>query len=124
MKCLLLHNYIILYQLKLKTVDNSLSVREQIQYHTAITFLLTGIVMCFLSFFMNEYDIENGVLFYLGTATTFCGAVFGLDIMIKNQVMRAETHIIDHMNDRIDQKMKKVDDMTVDEQEDEKQEAG
>lgn len=88
--------------MKLKTVDNSLPVREQIQYHTAITFLCTGIIMCFMSFFLNNYDIENGVLFYLGTAVTFCGAVFGLDIMIKNQIIKAETHIIDHVNRKIE----------------------
>lgn len=93
-----------------------MGIKERIQYHTALTFLLTGIVMCFLSFFLNEYDIENGVLFYLGTATTFCGAVFGLDIMIKNQVIKAESHIIDHINDRIDKKMKKVDDLIQDEE--------
>jgi hypothetical protein len=100
----------------MKTLDNSMGIKERIQYHTALTFLLTGIVMCFLSFFLNEYDIENGVLFYLGTATTFCGAVFGLDIMIKNQVIKAESHIIDHINDRIDKKMKKVDDLIQDEE--------
>lgn len=100
--------------MKLKTVDNSLPVREQIQYHTAITFLCTGIIMCFMSFFLNNYDIENGVLFYLGTAVTFCGAVFGLDIMIKNQIIKAETHIIDHVNRKIED-VKNTDDDEVEE---------
>lgn len=85
--------------MKLKTVDNSLPAREQIQYHTAITFLLTGIVMCFLSFFLNQYDINNGVLFYLGTAVTFCGAVFGLDVMIKRKVSNIEDNIINKINE-------------------------
>ena len=96
--------------MKLKTVDNSLPVREQIQYHTAITFLCTGIIMCFMSFFLNEYDIKNGVLFYLGTAVTFCGAVFGLDIMLKNQVIKAETRLAEHIDRRIDHKMKNEED--------------
>lgn len=87
--------------------------KETVQYITSIGFLMTGIILCFLSFFLNEYDIENGVLFYLGTATTFCGAVFGINLMIHNQVIQAETRI----NNRINKKMQKVDDLIQDEPE-------
>ena len=100
---------------KFENIDNSLPIRERVQYHTAITFLCTGIIMCFLSFFLNDYDIKSGVLFYLGTAVTFCGAVFGLDVMIKSKVIDAETRLTDHMDRRIDRKMKKVDDLFEDE---------
>ena len=86
--------------MKSENIDNSLPIRERIQYHTAITFLLTGIVMCFLSFFLNEYDINNGVLFYLGTAVTFCGAVFGLDVMIKNKVSNIEDNIVKKISEK------------------------
>lgn len=70
-----------------------LTYKEKIHYITAVGFLITGIILCFLSFFLNEYNIENGVLFYLGTATTFTGAVFGINLMIHNHVMQAETRI-------------------------------
>lgn len=92
-------------------MDN-FSAKEKVQYTTAIGFLCTGIILCFLSFFLNEYDIENGVLFYLGTATTFTGAVFGINLMIRNQVIEAETRI----NDKIDRKMQKVDNIIKDEE--------
>lgn len=91
-------------------LNDSFSIKEKVQYTTAIGFLCTGIILCFLSFFLNEYDIENGVLFYLGTATTFTGAVFGINLMIRNQVIEAETRI----NNKIDRKMKKVDDLITD----------
>ena len=84
----------------------SLSIKEKIQYYTAIIFLCTGEIMCFLSFFLNKYDIENGVLFYLGTTVTFCGAVFGLDIIIKNNVIEAESRILEHVDKRIDNTIK------------------
>ena len=67
--------------------------KENIQYTTAIGFLVSGIILCYISFFLNEYDINSGVLFYLGQAVIFCGSVFGLNIMIKNQVFQAETKI-------------------------------
>ena len=87
--------------------------KEKIQYSTAITFLLSGIVMAFLAFFLNEYDIENGVLLYVSQGVIFCGAVFGLNIFIKNQVLEAETRI----NAKIDRKMRKVDELIQDEDE-------
>lgn len=89
-----------------RTIKKSLSIKEKIQYYTAIIFLCTGVIMCFLSFFLNKYDIENGVLFYLGTTVTFCGAVFGLDIIIKNNVIEAESRILDHVDKRIDNTIK------------------
>ena len=76
--------------------------KDLLQYTTAIGFLCSGIIMCFLSFFLHEYDIENGVLFYLGTAATFCGSVFGINLMIKNQVIQAESRL----NDKIDKRIK------------------
>ena len=81
---------------------DKLSKKERIQYITSIGFLITGIILCYLSFFLNEYNIENGVLFYLGTATTFCGAVFGINVFIHNQVIQAETRL----NDRIDKRIR------------------
>lgn len=101
----------------MKIIDTAqkLTIKETIQYATAISFLFTGILLCFLSFFLNEYDIENGVLFYLGTATTFAGAVFGINLMIRNQVMEAETRI----ERRVNKKMEKVDRLFSDENNDE-----
>lgn len=83
--------------------------KESIQYITSIGFLISGIVMCFLSFFLNEYDIANGPLFYLGTATTFCGAVFGINLMVQNQVMHAEARINHRVDQRIDEEERKRD---------------
>lgn len=85
--------------------------KEKTQYITAIGFLITGIVICFISFFMNEYDIDNGSLWYLGQSVAFCAACFGLNLMVKNEVFDAEHRI----NARIDRKMKKVDDLIEDE---------
>ena len=81
--------------------------KTTIQYITAIGFLVSGIIMCFFSFFLNEYDIANGPLFYLGTATTFCGAVFGINLMVQNQVMHAETRINERVDKRIEEEERK-----------------
>ncbi len=86
--------------------------KENIQYSTAITFLFSGIVMCFLSFFMNEYDVGGGALTYLGEAVAFCSGVFAINIYVKNKVRDAELRI----NEKIDKKMHKVDELIADEE--------
>ena len=85
--------------------------KENIQYATAIFTLFTGIVLCFLSFFLNEYDIETGVLMYFGQTLVFTGAVFGINLMIKTKMLETETRL----NDKIDKKLEKVDNLLKDE---------
>lgn len=76
--------------------------KETLQYITAISTLASGIIMCFLSFFLNEYDIQTGVLMYFGQTLIFCGAVFGLNIMIKTKVLEAETNIKAEVDRRLE----------------------
>ena len=87
--------------------------KENIQYTTAIVFLFSGIVMCFLSFFMNEYDVGNGALAYLGEAVAFCSGVFCINLYVRKKVAEAEMRI----NSRMDRKMHKVDELIADDDE-------
>ena len=43
----------------------------------------SGIILSFLSFFLNHYDIAESVLWYLAQALTFAGGVFGINIYFK-----------------------------------------
>lgn len=84
--------------------------KENVQYTTAIFTLFTGVLMCFLSFFMNKYSIETSVLMYFGQTLIFCAAVFGINLMIKTQVLEAESRL----DSKIEKKLKKVDNLTKD----------
>ena len=84
--------------------------KENIQYATAIFTLLSGILMCFLSFFLHEYDIETSVLMYFGQTLIFCGAVFGINMYIKTQVMEVESRL----DNKISKKLEKVDNLIKD----------
>ena len=86
--------------------------KTNVQYATAIGTLISGIVMCFLSFFLNKYMIESSVLMYFGEGLVFCAAVFGLNLMIKNKVMEAETRI----TNKIEKEMQKAKGSNSDEQ--------
>jgi hypothetical protein len=87
--------------------------KEKIQYTTAVGFLLTGIILCFLSFFLNEYDIDRGSLWYLGQSVAFCAAVFSVNLVVKNEMFKVE----ERLNHKVDRKMRKVDDLIQDEDE-------
>lgn len=84
--------------------------KEKIQYVTSIGFLITGIIICFLSFFLNEYEIDRGSLWYLGQSVAFCAAVFSVNLVVKNEMFKVE----ERLNKRVEKKMKKVDDLLED----------
>ena len=91
------------------------NTKENVQYTTAILFLLSGIVMAFFSYF-DLQDVAGGVLTYVGEATAMCGGVFSINLYVRSKVSEAESRI----NDKIDRKMHKVDSLIQDdEQEDE-----
>lgn len=72
--------------------------KEVAQYSTAIGFLASGIILCFCSFFLNEYHITESVLWFLGQASVFCGATFGISLYVKKQVADAEERLRCKMN--------------------------
>ena len=85
--------------------------KESIQYTTAILFLLSGIVMAFFSYF-DLHDVAGGVLTYVGEAVALTAGVFSINIYVRSKITEAETRI----NDRIDKKMRKVDNLIQDEE--------
>lgn len=87
------------------------NTKENVQYTTAIMFLLSGIVMAFFSYF-ELHDVVGGVLTYCGEATAFTAGVYSINLYVRSKVSEAETRI----NQRIDKKMHKVDDLIKDEE--------
>ncbi len=43
----------------------SLCVKDKISYMVAFALIASGIIMAFLSFFLNAYNIATGVLIYI-----------------------------------------------------------
>lgn len=77
--------------------------KENVQYGTAMFTLLSGIIMCFLSFFLHNHNIETSVLMYFGQTLIFCGAVFGINMYIKTQMMEVESRIEKKIQNNISQ---------------------
>lgn len=48
--------------------------------------IVSGIVLAFLSFFLNHYDISDGVLWYISQALIYAGGIFGVSIYFKTRL--------------------------------------
>ena len=62
------------------------NTKEWIQYGSAVAMIISGIVLAFLSFFLNHYDISDGVLWYISQALIYAGGIFGVSIYFKTRL--------------------------------------
>ena len=79
------------------------NTKEWIQYSTATLMIVSGIVLSFISFFVNG-DITDGVLWYMAQALTYAGGIFGVSIYFKTKLGQSVTQI----EDLIDRKFRSV----------------
>ena len=73
------------------------NTKEWIQYSTAVAMIVSGIILAFLSFFLNGYDIADGVLWYISQALIYAGGVFGISQYFKNKLGEFETRTRDEI---------------------------
>ena len=100
------NNLIILYTNIFTYIMNN-DTKTNIQYATAIVTLISGIVMCFLSFFLNKYVVHDSALWYFGETMSFAGGIFGIGLYVNYKVKNAEQRL----SSKIDNKISKVDDL-------------
>lgn len=79
--------------------------KDWIQYGSAIAMILSGIILAFLSFFKNDGDIAQGVLWYVAQALTYAGSIFGVSVYFRTKLgdlrsdMKKEIKVIKEIND-------------------------
>ena len=81
------------------------NTKEWIQYGSAIVMILSGIVLGFLSFFINDdHDIADGVLWYIAQALIYAGGIFGVSIYFKTKLGEFESNARKELKEYIDRK--------------------
>ena len=75
--------------------------KEWIQYGSAIAMIASGIVLAFLSFFFNNYDIAESVLWYISQALIYAGGVFGVSIYFKTRLGEFEHRVRNELSEYI-----------------------
>jgi O-antigen/teichoic acid export membrane protein len=61
------------------------NTKDWIQHSSALMMLVSGIVLAMLSFFLNNYDIKENVLWYIAQTLIYAGSIFGVSIFINGK---------------------------------------
>ena len=85
--------------------QNNMTTKDWIQYGTAIAMILSGIVLTFLCYFQYG-EIKEGVLWYMGQALTYAGAIFGVSIYFKSKLGAFESRTKQEIVDAIEEARK------------------
>ena len=67
--------------------------KDLITYSSALAMLVSGIALAFLSFFLNGYDIADGVLVYIAQALVYAGSIFGVALYIKSKLVEFKSEM-------------------------------
>ena len=69
--------------------------------------IVSGIILAFLSFFKNDGDISEGVLWYVAQALTYAGGIFGVSIYFKTKLGDFESRTKREIEDAIEEARKR-----------------
>ena len=84
---------------------SQLGFKDRAQYTTAMVLIASGILLAFVSFFLI-HTITSGVLIYIAQAFTAGGAIFGVSIYFKNQLIEAHGETINKVKELIEDVVK------------------
>lgn len=78
-----------------------LGFKDKAQYITAMILIASGIIIAFLSFVLIQ-TITSGVLIYIAQAFVAGGAIFGVSIYFKNQLIEAHSETMSAVRELIE----------------------
>ena len=93
-------------------IENSwkeLSIKDRISYIVAFVMIGSGIIMAFLSFFLNSFNIATGVLLYIAQCFVIGGGLIGASVYFKSKWIEFNTNAkteIDKMIEELSKKLK------------------
>ena len=83
---------------------NELCIKDQIAYVIAMLMIGSGILIAFLSFFLNAFNIATGVLIYIAQTFTVGGSLIGASIYLKSKWIEFDNRIQDKITKLGDKK--------------------
>ncbi len=82
-----------------------LPIKDRVSYYTAFALIGSGILLAFLSFFLNAYNIATGVLIYIAQCFVIGGGLVGANVYFKSKWVefdtRAKNEIAKELNNRL-----------------------
>ena len=81
-----------------------LTVKEKLSYLTSLIMIGSGILLAFLSFFLNAHNIATGVLIYIAQTFLVGGTLIGASIYLKSKWLEFDSRIQDEITKLGDKK--------------------
>lgn len=69
-----------------------LGIKDKVSYIIAFVLIASGIIMAFLSFFLNAYNIATGVLIYIAQCFVVSGGLIGANVYFKSKWVEFNTN--------------------------------
>lgn len=88
---------------------NELCVKDKIAYIIAMVMIGSGILIAFLSFFLNAFNIATGVLIYIAQTFTVGGSIIGASAYFKSRWMEFDTKASNTITDKVNELLNKID---------------
>ena len=80
-----------------------LPIKDRLSYYVAFVLILSGIVLAFLSFFLNAYNIATGVLIYIAQCFVIGGGLVGANVYFKSKWLEFDTRAKEQIEKQIEQ---------------------
>lgn len=69
-----------------------LGIKDKVSYIIAFVLIASGILLAFLSFFLNAYNIATGVLIYIAQCFVIGGGLIGANVYFKSKWIEFNTN--------------------------------
>lgn len=79
-----------------------LPVKDRLSYYVAFLLIASGIVLAFLSFFLNAYNIATGVLLYIAQCFVIGGGLVGANVYFKSKWVEFDTRTKEQIEKQIE----------------------
>lgn len=83
-----------------------LSIKDKINYIIAFILIASGVIMAFLSFFLNQYNISTGVLIYIAQCFVISGGLVGASVYFRSKWIEFNTHADNEIKELIDKRFR------------------
>ena len=70
--------------------------KDLVQYSTATMSIISGITLAFLSFFLNQRNIEDSILWYIAQTFVYAGSIFGVSAYVNTKVGEIRAMLTDN----------------------------
>ena len=87
---------------------SDLTIKDKLSYIVAFALIASGIIIAFLSFFLNAYNIATGVLLYIGQAFVIGGGLVGASVYFRSKWLEFNTNAKREIDQRIDELSKRI----------------